>query len=36
MIQTALFCKYASTQNFYYTKDIDDLVEEAFTPACAK
>jgi hypothetical protein len=32
----ALFAKYSSSQNYYYTKDINDLLDGETTPATAK
>jgi hypothetical protein len=28
MIPEALFSKYASSQNYFYTKELDDIVED--------
>lgn len=28
-----LYCKYSSSQNYYFTKDVNDIISEARTPA---
>ena len=36
MMTKALFFKYSSSQNYYYTKDINDIMADARTPAVIK
>lgn len=33
LVAHSLFGKYSSTQNFYYTKEVNEILEEAITPA---
>ncbi|CAD8132022.1 unnamed protein product [Paramecium pentaurelia] len=33
LLNKALFAKYSSSQNYYYSKDINDIIEEESTPA---
>ena len=33
LIRSSLFNAYSSSQNYYYTKDLNDIVEEALSPA---
>ncbi|CAD8137906.1 unnamed protein product [Paramecium pentaurelia] len=33
LLNKALFAKYSSSQNYYYSKDINDIIDEESTPA---
>ena len=35
-MKKALYTKYSSSQNYYYTKDINDVMSDARTPAVIK
>ena len=36
MMNKALYSKYSSSQNYYYTKDINDIMTDGRTPAVMK
>ena len=36
LMKKALYTKYSSSQNYYYTKDINDIMADARTPAVIK
>jgi len=36
LLNKALFSKYSSSQNYYYSKDINDILEGESTPATIK